>query len=369
MENHTARGLADHYADLLTILRNDGYSFREIANQIGQITGAQTNDKTVRRAFAKIAARLAAASEPDKPDPLPPIVDESPVADADEPIADLLARRIRETKRTLRREATKHRVCAMDGKPFGLMIFGDPHLDDPGCDWPQLIEHVETVSGVDGVYCVNIGDTQNSWVGFLTKKYADQATTAAEGWRLVKWFIGQTEGVDANVNWLAWVSGNHDHWANTPGLDPYAELCRLSGVRYYDANEVRLKIRFPEARSITVELRHDYRGRSWFHATHGLHKAAMLDGAAGDSIYVAGHLHQWSTLAAEHKGGRTSLAVRVRGYKYADEYARKLGVHSCKYGAAVLIVVDPNAEGPARFTPFWDIKHGVDVLSAMREGR
>jgi biotin carboxylase len=28
----------------------------------------------------------------------------------------------------------------LDG-PFGLAIFGDPHLDDDGCNWPKLLSH------------------------------------------------------------------------------------------------------------------------------------------------------------------------------------------------------------------------------------
>ena len=59
-------------------------------------------------------------------------------------------------------------VKVNDKKPIGIMWFGDPHIDDDGCDWTLLSKHIELCKQ-PGVYGVNIGDTTNNWAGRLVK--------------------------------------------------------------------------------------------------------------------------------------------------------------------------------------------------------
>ncbi|MEM6903789.1 MAG: metallophosphoesterase, partial [Pseudomonadota bacterium] len=97
-------------------------------------------------------------------------------------------------------------VIINSNEPIGIMWFGDPHVDDNGCNWPQLLKDIE-IAKQPGVYGVNIGDTTNNWVGRLVKKYAEQETTRTNAWRLCEWFLN-----DAGIPWLFWLLGNHDVW-------------------------------------------------------------------------------------------------------------------------------------------------------------
>src|SRR3546814_1021767 len=56
-------------------------------------------------------------------------------------------------------------VCSSDlTKPYGIIAFGDTHLDDDGANIPLLRQHLEIASR-PGVYGLNIGDSTNNWVG------------------------------------------------------------------------------------------------------------------------------------------------------------------------------------------------------------
>ncbi|MFP3443133.1 hypothetical protein R0K18_35895, partial [Pantoea sp. SIMBA_133] len=69
-------------------------------------------------------------------------------------------------------------------KPYAILAFGDPHLDDDGCAIPILRKHLDIASR-EGVYSINIGDTHNNWVGRLERLYAHQETSKNTGKRLV----------------------------------------------------------------------------------------------------------------------------------------------------------------------------------------
>lgn len=107
-------------------------------------------------------------------------------------INDLIARRVEEFQR--KQEAVEGRdlihIDLHQEGPIGLWIAGDPHLDDPHCNFPQLLRDVETVLRTPGAYAACIGDFVNNWhnAGRLAKLHADQNTTAREAWALVEWF-------------------------------------------------------------------------------------------------------------------------------------------------------------------------------------
>ena len=89
-----------------------------------------------------------------------------------------------------RKEANK--VTRIDVKlhgPIAITHLGDPHVDADGCNWPELIKTIETISKTEGMYAGNIGDTTNNWVGSLKRLYAHQSTTYDEGVRLAEWLL------------------------------------------------------------------------------------------------------------------------------------------------------------------------------------
>lgn len=365
----TVDELLDAHSDRIRQLRKDGNGYTRLAELLTEYTGRTCARSTARRAVHRLrTGDLQTVDAPRPRQTLPPLRDVSPVTpdDAQETIEDLLQRRLAETVRNMRRTEARYRVCQMPAEPFGLAFFGDPHLDDPGCRWDLLYRDVRAARA-DGVYAVSVGDHQNHWIGRLQKIYAGQGTTASEGWRLARWFLGQGDDT-ADLDWLIVVGGNHDQWSHTVGFDPYADLCR-NNVRYYDDTEVRLRLTFEgdDLDPLTLLVRHDFAGRSWFHPTHGPAKAAMLDHEA--DILAAGHLHSWAVLQQEVSGGRCPVAIRLRGYKHNDHYAREKGFLEQQNGHGAMLVIDPAAEGPSRVTVFWDMERGATYLQALRAGR
>ena len=135
----------------------------------------------------------------------------------------------------------------------------------------------------------------------------------------------------------------------------------------YAQDELRITLQWkgrPDLEPVVWVLRHDFGGRSWFHPTHGPHKEAMLDGKC--HILTAGHIHQWGQLSTEQRHGRVTHAVRVRGYKRADAYAKQKGFFEQQYGEAALIVIDPHNEGAGRISIHWDLEDGCNYLKWLR---
>jgi hypothetical protein len=241
------------------------------------------------------------------------------------------------------------------------MVFGDPHVDNEGCDWGLLKKHVELVNRTEGVFAASVGDMQDNWIGRLQRLYAKASMLASDGWRLSQWLL-------ESMPWIALVGGNHDQWAQAAGSDPLKWISKKAKVMCYANDEIRITLRWKGRRALEPlvwVLRHDFPGRSWFHPTHGPHKEAMLDGRC--HLLTAGHIHQWGQLTTEQRHQRISHALRVRGYKRDDAHARALGFHEQSHGAAVLVVIDPEAGEPGRIRTFWDVEHGCDYLTWLRE--
>ena len=201
---------------------------------------------------------------------------------------------------------------------------------------------------------------QDNWVGRLARCYADTSITASDGWRLSEWFL-------SSMQWVAIVGGNHDAWSHSAGLDPMKWLTQKCGVLCYAQDEIRITLNWkdnPHLEPVVWILRHDFSGRSWFHPTHGPHKEAMLDGRC--NILTAGHIHQWGQLTTEQRHSRVTHAVRVRGYKRADSYAKQKGFFEQNFGEAVLIVINPKETGAGRITFHWNIKEGCQYLKFLR---
>lgn len=120
---------------------------------------------------------------------------------------ELIARRIDDFNRVKEYEEGRkliHVDVKMSG-PIGILHFGDPHVDDDGCDWPMLKHHVELVDRTPGLFAANVGDTRNNWVGRLARLFGSQGTSAKHALILAKWFVAALKG-----QWLYMVGGNHD---------------------------------------------------------------------------------------------------------------------------------------------------------------
>lgn len=94
-------------------------------------------------------------------------------------------------------------VKVKDTKAIGILWFGDPHLDDNGCDIRLIRRYADLCRATDGLYGANIGDSSNNWSGRLAALYAKQDTSKKTAKRLVEWFM-----LDSGIKLR--LLGNHD---------------------------------------------------------------------------------------------------------------------------------------------------------------
>lgn len=254
-------------------------------------------------------------------------------------------------------------VTITDEKPIGILWFGDPHVDDNGCNWPTLRHYCEVAEKTPGLYGANIGDTTNNWVGRLMSKYANQDSSQKTARRLAEWLM-----LESGVSWKLWLIGNHDQWND--GAEILARMGAKHGTQPIICHdwEARFALNFPNGEKIKVWASHDFNGHSQWNPNHGPMKAARF--GPDVDLLVCGHRHNWmiSTLELADKGS-TPLMIRTRGFKYMDDYARRLGITEQEEGCGILTVINPNARTKAgRITAFADVDEGAAFLTYLRGG-
>ncbi len=278
--------------------------------------------------------------------------------DADEPVAALIARHVsRFDREHRRRKAEKWLPITLDeGGPFGVIVFGDPHMDANGCNWPLLLRHIELAKR-PGTYGICVGDKTNNWVGRLVREYADQHTTASDARRLAKWYLH-----GAGVSWIAHVLGNHDVWND--GAAIYGLL--NDDAYYFPHWEARIEL-WAAGDAWRIHVAHDFRGQSIYNKTHGPSRAAMFSGGAAE-LYVCGDKHTFGAQSFEiEETGRLVHSARARGYKFHDDYAVQCGYAQGEAGASIFVLFNPHAQTAAgRMQVFADVELGAEILAAMR---
>jgi hypothetical protein len=246
-----------------------------------------------------------------------------------------------------------------DSRPIGLSLVGDPHVDDDGCNWPQLQADIEIMKQ-EGVYSVNIGDINNNWTGRLLRLYANQETSKGTAWKLSKWFLR-----DSGIRWLAWLHGNHGAWNDG------AEIMRQMNIQSVPMAEweAQFKLVFPNKAEIRVWASHDFSGHSMWNTLHGMQKTAHMKDWA--HLYASGHKHNWGVHQEESASRNfTYWLARCRGYKYLDSHSERMGHQSQQYGASILAVIDPTAtDDNARVVCFSNLERGADYLKFLRKKR
>lgn len=283
--------------------------------------------------------------------------------DEDEPIEDIIDRMAKRFEKAKKAHDARQwfPIKVNENKPIGILFVGDPHLDDNGCNWPVLRDHVNICRNTEGMFAVNIGDSTNCWGGRLIKKYADQETSVHTARRLVEWFL-----LESGVRWLVWLMGNHEHMGDG------APLLHQMNKRYGSVRvpmldwQARFSLQFANGSEFRISAAHDFPGNSMWNPNHGPVKAASF----GDNVdlVVCGHRHNWAISQWEMaEKGVTPLLVRLRGYKHLDDYARRIGKYEQDEGQSILVVFDPESKSPAgRMKAFVDIGEGADYLTWLR---
>jgi hypothetical protein len=267
----------------------------------------------------------------------PSIVEASPftVADRDPdmvPIEDIINFRKKQYSQKLKSKETKKLVnidIHITG-PIGIAHFGDPHVDDDGTDLSQIIRYMDVLNETDGMYCGNLGDIQNNWIGRLATLYGQQSTSAKESWKLTEYFVNK-------VNWLYLVAGNHDVWSGDG--DPLEFIMR-DHKGLYERWGARMNLVFPNGKEIRVNARHTWKGNSMWNSAHGVAKAAQMGWK--DHILTCGHTHVAGyQVVKDPASGLISHALQVASFKIMDNYADKLGLDDKNIFNCPVTIIDP----------------------------
>lgn len=244
-------------------------------------------------------------------------------------------------------------------EPIAINWFGDPHVDDNGCNWPLLREHCGIIRRTPGMYGANIGDTHNNWVGRLMREYANQDTSKETAYKLIEWFFR-----GSGVKWLIMLLGNHDSFTDDGARllkSICGNLCPMVDWR------AQFKLVFPNKREVLIDAAHDFPGGSQWNPLHGPGKAAVMGGRA--HLYVCGHRHNWAMFKNEcPETKRVYDLVRTRGYKHIDHYADLNGYPNQKFGSSIVTVIDPLARDDTGLIKcFADTADGAEYLKYLRK--
>ena len=244
------------------------------------------------------------------------------------------------------------------GGPIGIVHFGDPHVDDDGCDIARLEQDLDTTRETEGLFGANLGDLQNNWIGRLARLWAEQSTSASQAWKLVEWMVG-------SVDWLYIIAGNHDAWSGSG--DPVKWMMKTqSGL--YEAHGARVALKFPNSKIVRINARHDFSGHSMWNPNHGPMKATQ--GGWRDHLLTCGHKHV-SFLSGPLKDPSTgvlSWAVRCAGYKVHDRYATENHLPDQNAFSACVSIIDPDyADDDTRLmTVIPNVQEGAEFLTWKR---
>lgn len=244
----------------------------------------------------------------------------------------------------------------IDG-PVGIAHFGDPHVDDDGCNWPSLKRNCEIINETDGMLAGNVGDMHNNWVGRLARLYANQSTTAAQAWTLVEWLCKA-------VPWLYLTSGNHDCWSGNGDPLKYI-MCSQPGV--HRDHGARMNLTFPNGKEVRINARHDFSGHSMWNTAHGIAKAVQMGWR--DHILTCGHTHvSGYQILKDPASGLISHAIRVASFKDIDSYATERGLPDQNIFACPVTIINPEyADNDPRLVTFIpDTETAADYLTFLR---
>lgn len=341
------QGAAPRVAELLGISVSSAQRRLDFARTLGMLEDVVADPSILATSRDDWQAQNAGATFPELPD-------------AEPSYAELKSRQIADFGRLhAHKEAAKLiRVRVNVEGAYGIMVMGDPHVDDAGTDWPLLDAHTHLIQRTEGLFGANVGDLTNNWIGRLARLYANQNMSRTRALILV-------EGWLREVRWL-WIDpGNHDLWSGAD--DPVRWLTRFSGI-HYKWQGSRLELVPPSGASVVVNSRHDHPGHSMWHPTHGPLKAATMDGF-GDDIYTCGHIHAGAYHLHVHPDGRLSHVLRLSSYKVYDAHKDERGFKDARLPAGVLVVNPASRTHAGRVKFFADPEAGADYLTFLRKPR
>lgn len=278
------------------------------------------------------------------------------------PIEELVRRQVEDSRRKMRSQDQKRRgvQIKVPSDPYGIVLMGDPHVDDAGCDIAQLFQDADTIRETDGMFCIPAGDYQNLWIGRLARLYASQTVTAKDAWRIVE-YLFERIGHD---NLLAVMMGNHDLWA---GANNLLEWILARADVYSEDYDLRLHLTPDDGRTMKLHMRHDFKGHSQWNKAFGLAKAAQMASNDTYHVYAAGDKHCFGYVSEFYPSGEMWHAVRARGYKMVDTYSDQLGYSEPISCPSPTVIVNPQATDEREFVRVeFSVTQAADYLKFLR---
>jgi len=341
--------------------RARGLTWNQLANELGLAAVAMLLDrrrKVEKRLGIVIPSMSHGSRDKTDPDRAGAVVNAAKFK-ANQPTSDLpsfeelLEHRRKQTRRKLNAKASAELVeVALEvSGPFGLAMIGDPHIDSPGCNLDLLMEHTQVIAGCERMYALCVGDIQDNWIGRLSRLWSGQGVSASESQVLAEGWLRLL-----GPKLVAMSYGNHDCWlTGMSGAHPLDWIRTRFGT-VSQAHGVRLAIGNKEGQALTVNLRHDFPGRSQYNPAHGPMKS-MLFGFR-DDVAVAGHTHEFGMLRVLDAATRKPMsAVRLGSYKHSDEYADEKGFLDRNLTECAVLIYDPLAA---------DRRHRTFVIESPR---
>jgi hypothetical protein len=247
-------------------------------------------------------------------------------------------------------------IKVKSNKPIGVCFMGDPHIDNYGCNWPLLREHIRILKDTPGMYAIGGNDLTDNWIGRLLRLYADSSMSRKQTLKVVKWLMS-----DAGIRWLCYILGNHDQWGDMP----YLVAANAAPIVPVEDWQARFQLVFPNGTRTRIHMAHNFKGHSQWNNLHGAQKQAMF--GEDTDILACAHTHSWAMHQEENSHrGNVYWLIRSRGYKHIDQYADDLGYGNQRFGASITAVIDPAASGVKRIQCFADVRDAANYLEYLR---
>ncbi len=126
--------------------------------------------------------------------------------------------------------------------------------------------------------------------------------------------------------------------------------------------EARFRLVFPDGWEPKIYTAHNFKGNSIYNIMHG----PLREGLMGEEadLYVCGDKHTSGQFGFENAArGLFQHFLRVRGFKFLDEYARRHGFKEQSAGCSALTIFDPINHSIAIYM---DIEEGAEYLTWKR---
>lgn len=332
---------------LLTSMRQQGHTFREIADKLGK--GRTTCGE--RWAYLQ-------KEEPDPPRtcaPLPQVTHPHIDADPNE-VLERARAAWQKTQERLKRKAAQ--AIRFTHGPIGLAFMADLHVGGCGVDYDRLWHDADIIADTPGLYLATVGDIVNNFV-WLLAELMQQTLTIPDEWCIARHFLERV----AHKHLLA-VGGNHDLWTRkAAGIDYFADLVRQSNPNIlYDRHDLRATLHVGNA-SWRLRGRHAWKGSSIYNETHGIERAAKWD--QDFEVGFGAHDHINAECRSFTVAGKQGMAVKCGTYKIVDEYAETKGFSLMGPHKVAVIIFD---DSPPSLSGFTCLEAASKYLAKLYDG-